>query len=141
MKNLKNILIVAMMITAFASCKKDEVLPSSGNTTTPPTTSHTFTGRWKGSWGYGSNNSTSYYSLNFKTNGVAEQINSANVVTGTGTWTLNGTDLTVNYHSVNDPSAIYTVDAVYDSTHMKIEGSWMYESNVIYQGSFVITKQ
>jgi hypothetical protein len=138
MKNLSLLLIISL--TLFASCKKDDVKPSSNGTpVTPPQLTGPVTGRWIGTGGYDLASTGFYYSLNVKSNGTIEEINASNVVKGTGTWTLNGTLFHASYHPVYSSTNTIVV-AVFDSVQKKLDGTWHYENNPSFYGNFIMSK-
>jgi len=135
MKILKNLAYVLLLSTAFVACKKDKA-----STSNDPN-AQKFFGKWVGTYGFDSDVTGYYFSLNIKSDGTFQELNSSGVAKGQGSWTMQGNTLRGNYKMLFSPYNEYTVLATVNSTTGKIEGSWGYDGSGTDGGKILLVKQ
>jgi hypothetical protein len=92
MKILTTAIITLFASTTFIACKKDQE-----STVPPPSSGNSIVGRWVGSYVNDASGNAFYYSLNFKANGVIEELKSSGEKIGEGTYTYENSILTAHY--------------------------------------------
>jgi len=136
MKLLKCFAFVLLLSTAFVACKKD----NDGISSTPPNPSASpFTGKWIGKFGFNDETPNAFFSLNIKSNGEIQELNSSGVAKGKGTYTIEGSVLKGTYKMVFSPFNEYSVIATVNAAG-KMEGSWGYDKNGTDGGKILLSK-
>lgn len=132
MKRLQFLFLFVMSCGLFTACKKDKDpinIPAS-----------MIEGAYKGKYGTGSNNPSSFYSFNLKTNGILEEVNNTGTVVGTGTWSISGETFKAKYLTTL-PAASYSVKATFDVATDKLTGTWGYGNSETDGGKWFMEKQ
>jgi len=132
MKQLSIALITILFATAFTSCKKDSAIPASQNLS--------IEGIWNGNYHYDDSTTTYFYRLKIKSGGVIERLTNSNEVDGTGTWVLNGNQLTATYKNLPAQTVTYTITATWDSATNKLVGETASSNSNIFTSFFTLTK-
>jgi hypothetical protein len=132
MKVLKIALIALFVPVLFAACSKDKTENSSESA---------IMGRWIGAYGFDNDNPNVYYSLNFKSGGVIEEVNSNGQVIGSGTWEMNGNTITAHYAWLPPSTATFSIVAGYYPSQGKLLGNWGYDASATDGGLWEMTKQ
>lgn len=128
MKLVKTLLAGIVFSTLLIACKKD-------NDTAPVFSIH---GLWEGKIGSGSSTPSGQYALNIKSNGTIERISSNGAVSATGTWQLDGVNLTATYTYPGNGGTV-TITASVDKAKNKIDGYWENTGNE--DGTFILSKK
>jgi hypothetical protein len=79
MKFLRTAIMALFISTAFVACKKDNDKEINNSS------SAQFTGKWVGTYGFDNDVPTIFFSLNIKSDGVIQELNSSGVAKGQGT--------------------------------------------------------
>ena len=124
------LLISAAFFTASCSKKNSEEIPV-----------HPLAGKWVGTYGFGNESPTIFYSFNIKSNNVIEELNPSGNSKGSGTWQLNGNTFTAQYQWKEPLNTIYSVTATYDKATGKLTGTWGYDDDPDNGGLWEQTKQ
>lgn len=133
MRILKIALIALFTSGIFVACKKEK-------TENPKNPAQAIEGKWVGKYGFGNDVPGIYFSLNFKSGGVIEEISSNGEVKGTGTWEMTGNTITAHYTWFSNQQPFSIVAAFYASTG-KILGNWGFGSSATDGGLWEMTKQ
>ena len=131
MRILKIALIALFTSGIFVACKKEK--------TENPAPS--IEGRFIGKYGFGNDVPSIYFSLNFKPNGVIEEITSNDQVKGTGTYEINGNTITAHYSWLPANPTTFSIVAAYDPATGKLLGNWGWGSSATDGGLWEMTKQ
>lgn len=91
MKLIKFLAAGLLMVALFTACSKDKDVP-----TTP---AFSIVGQWEGKLGTGAAIPTSFFKINVKADGKLDRINSDGEITGSGTWTVEGSTFKAHYVS------------------------------------------
>jgi hypothetical protein len=136
MKILKSLSVLLLVSTVFVACKKDndEVAP-------PPPSTSGFVGKWVGKYGFDAEDPAYFFSLNIKTGGVIQELNTSGVAKGQGTYTIEGNTLKGTYKMLFSPFNEYSVSGVLNASTGKFEGSWGYDKNGTDGGKMSLSKQ
>ena len=132
MKILKIALIALFVSGLFVACSKDKKENPSESS---------IIGKWEGKYGFDNDNPSIYYSLNFKSSGVIEEMNSTGQVIGSGTWQMSGNTITAHYAWYPPSTATFSIVAAYDGSHGKLLGNWGYDASATDGGLWEMTKQ
>ena len=135
MKLLKSTALVLFFATLFVACKKDKDQPSDAITAIP------FMGKWTGTYGFDNETPGYFFSLNIKSGGVIQELNSSGVAKGEGTYKMQGNTLKGTYKMKFSPYNQYSVIAVINPTTGKIEGTWGYDDSGNDGGKILLSKQ
>jgi hypothetical protein len=135
MKLSKFALVAVFISTLFVACSKDDdAAPSSPSTST-------LVGLYTGSYGFGSETPDIAYKLNFKSNGVIQEIGLAlGEPTGEGTYSLSGNKLSAKYKMLLPPYNDYFIEATYDSKTNTLSGTWSFEAGGLDGGLLSVKK-
>jgi len=129
MKISKIILLAAVALTGFVSCKKDNDDVSKQTT---------IEGLWVGTYVNNASGNNFFYSFNIKAGGVIEEINSSGQSLGQGTWKLENDILTATYQWTGGSK--YSVLAAFYKDKGQLLGDWGYGSNTTNGGTWQMTK-
>ncbi|MFM6953604.1 MAG: hypothetical protein ACKOWL_01300 [Sphingobacteriaceae bacterium] len=137
MKILKSILALTLVLgglfTVNFSCKKDT------------TTLKTLDGKFVGHSNLPNDNTDYYLSFVFASNHtfeVHDDQNQPNLVTGTGTWALNGSTLTGEFSYTANSNTVYSYTATFDTkTGLISAGTWGFSPNTSGLATWTMTKQ
>lgn len=132
MRFLKIALITLLSSGLFAACSKDK--------TENPSES-AIIGRWVGTYGFDDDNPTIYYSLNFKSGGVIEEISPSGQVKGTGTWEMSNNVLTAHYSWLPSNPTTFSIVAAFNASQGKLIGNWGYDDSATDGGLWEMTRQ
>jgi len=135
MRSLKSFALLLILSTAFLACKKDK--DESSN----QAGSESFMGKWTGTYGFDNDFPGYFFSLNIKSDGVIQELNSSGVAKGEGTWTMQGSALKGVYKMKFSPYNEYSVIATFNPATGKIEGTWGYDNNGADGGKILLAKQ
>lgn len=124
------VLFVSLFIIA---CSKKDV-----DVTPPPAPAYIVEGIYSGKIGTGPAIPASQFELNLKKGGVIERINGNGAITGTGTWSLEGTTFTAKYQS-NSNGSIIQLQGTLDKGKKRINGTWLNSGG--NDGTYYVTKQ
>jgi hypothetical protein len=129
MKIAKIILMAAVVLTGFVSCKKDKTETSKATT---------IEGVWVGSYVNDASGNSFFYSFNIKPGGVIEELNSAGEKLGQGTWKLENEILTATYTWTGGSK--YSILAAFYKNEGKLLGDWGYGNSTTNGGSWQMHK-
>jgi hypothetical protein len=115
MKFIKFFAAGLLMAALFTACSKDK------DSSTPP--AFNIVGVWEGKLGSGVNIPNGFFGLNVKSGGNLDRISADGEVTGTGTWTLDGTTFKGHYVATSNGVEI-DVTATVDKAANKLTGAW-----------------
>ena len=135
MEFLKGFVFVLLLSTAFIACKKDNDKENNS------ASSAQFIGKWVGTYGFDNEVPDNFFSMNIKSDGVIQELNSSGVAKGQGTWIMQGTILKGTYKMLFSPYNEYSVIATVNQASGKIEGSWGYDKNGSDGGKIILAKQ
>lgn len=122
-------LIMAAMFTACSKDKKDVL---------PPIPEFNIIGLWEGKIGTNSAIPTGHFALQIKEGGKVDRISSDKSVSGSGTWTLNGTSFKAEYTATNGVTV--KVSATVDKLLEKLTGGkWENSGNI--EGTWYASKK
>ena len=128
MKISKIILIAAVFLTGFMSCKKDKAEQSTS-----------IEGRWVGSYVNEASGNSFYYSFNIKPGGVIEELNAAGQKLGQGTWKLESNIMTAKYAWSSGGG--FSIIAAFNKENGKLLGDWGYGNSATNGGTWEMQKQ
>jgi len=136
MKILTTAIITLFASTVFIACKKDHE-----SSVPPPSSNNSIAGRWVGSYVNDASGNSFYYSLNFKANGVIEELKSSGEKIGEGTYTYENGILTAHYDWLPPHTSSYSIVASYYSNTGKLLGNWGYGESATDGGTWQMKKQ
>ena len=102
-----------VMAAIFTACSKDKDSPAAFN----------IAGVWEGKLGSGANIPNGFFGLNIKSGGKLDRVSADGEVTGTGTWTMEGTTFKGHYVATSNGVEI-DVTAGVDKAANKLSGTW-----------------
>lgn len=111
--SIRTLLVMFVFFALTTSCKKE-------NDSKP---GFVVEGKWQGKIGTDPAVPISQFSLNLKSGGVLERINSGGTVSGTGTWSVNGDQFIGNY-TLNSGTSIQLFGTVKKNIN-QIDGTWI----------------
>lgn len=132
MKFLKSLALILLASVIFTACKKDK---NDAALAAP------FIGKWTGSYGFNGDAPAYFFSLQIKSDGVIQELNSSGVAKGEGQWTIQGKTLKGTYKMLFSPYNEYAVSAVINASTGKMEGSWGFDKNAENGGKILLAKQ
>jgi hypothetical protein len=111
MKSIKFLLLLAVLLSVFTACKKDDDVVSPG-----------ITGRWEGKWGFGNDVPEYDETWIIDEDGTVEVLDDDGDHYAEGTWDLDGDNFVMTYLSTayNEYSFIGT----YNEAALTLEGTW-----------------
>ncbi len=124
--------IIALFITVlagFSSCKKDET-QKPGN----------LQGVWKGNFTVDPSPDKGFFSLNFKANGVLEELNSSGVVKGSGEWEMDNNNIITGTYTMLDTGNEYSIVGAYYPQQNKILGNWGWDDSATNGGTYELSR-
>ena len=116
MKLIKFFAAGLLMAALFTSCSKDKDAPA------PP--AFNIVGLWEGKLGSGSNVPSGFFSLNVKPGGQLERVHTDGEVTGTGTWTVEGTIFKGHYVASSNGVSIDVTATIDKAANKLTNGTW-----------------
>lgn len=125
MKHLRSVSLALLLMATIVACKKDS-----------EPAAFTIVGKWVGAIGQDANPPSGYYAINIKSNGTIERIDADGDVNATGTWELEGNELTAIY--TYPGSTVVFIDATVDKSQNKLTGNW--ENSGDEEGTFYATR-
>jgi hypothetical protein len=134
MRLIKSFALLLFLGSSFLACKKDH------NNTTNHSGSEAFIGKWKGNYGFDDNLPGYFFSLNIKSDGVIQELNSSGVAKGEGTWNMQGSLLKGVYTMKFSPYNKYSVLVSVNASTGKLEGTWGYDDNGTDGGKILLSK-
>lgn len=134
---MKSLSFAILLFLGFAlvACKKDK------DNTTTNASSEPFIGKWVGTYGFDNDVPGYFFSLNIKSGGEIQELNSSSVAKGKGTWVMQGNTLKGNYKMLFTPFNEYSVAVTINQSTGKIEGTWGYDKNAADGGKILLAKQ
>jgi len=130
MKISRIILVAAVALTGFISCKKDKDDVSSKQTT--------IEGVWVGTYVNNASGNSFFYSFNIKPGGIIEEINPSGQKIGQGTWELENDILSAHYQWTSGSK--YSVIGAFYKEQGKLLGDWGYGTSATNGGTWQMTK-
>ena len=133
MKLLQSGFVLLLAVFTFAACSKSN--------SQPPATNQSIQGVWVGKFGTDNNNPTAFFSYNFKSGGVLEELTDNGQVKGTGTWKLENN--IVSGYTINVLAPVgnkYSMIGAFNASQGKILGNWGYGSSSTNGGLWEMTK-
>lgn len=128
MKISKGILILAVAILGFASCKKDDVASPKN-----------LEGTWEGAWGFDNDTPTYYERWEINDNGDITAYDEDDLIVGEGSWDITGNNVEVEYtHPLSLGSYIFV--GQYDDAKEEITGTWGESPSSTNGGKFEMEK-
>lgn len=130
MKLIRSILLVSLAFISFSACKKDSDSPSA---------SGTLNGKWEGKWGNDNEAPSAFFSLNFKSGSVLEEIDQAGEVKGVGAWTIDNANNIITGYTINSKPPVgnkYSIVAAFYPSQGKVLGNWGFGNSATDGGSF-----
>lgn len=116
MKLIKFFAAGLLMAALFTACSKDKDAPTSP--------AFSIIGHWEGKLGTGSAIPTGFFGMDVKADGKLDRVNSDGEVSGTGTWSVDGTTFKGHYVS-NSTNVSIDVTATIDKVANKLtNGTW-----------------
>ncbi|MBC7850566.1 MAG: hypothetical protein H7Y31_12570 [Chitinophagaceae bacterium] len=134
MKFIKLLSIVFFLVASISSCKKDN--------DNPPVTPASIEGVWVGKFGNGNAAPSSFFSFNFKANGVLEELTQTGEVKGVGTWDIENN--LIDGYTINILAPVgnkYSVIGSYNASVKKILGNWGFGNSVTDGGMWEMAKK
>ncbi|MEI9943673.1 MAG: hypothetical protein WDN26_05575 [Chitinophagaceae bacterium] len=132
MKILTTAFIALFVSATLFSCKKDK-------DATPANVA--VEGKWEGTYINSASGNSFFFSFNFKSGGVMEEIDSNGEKIGEGTWTFENNILMAKYHWLPPYSSSYSVIAAYYKNTGKLLGDWGYGNSNNDGGTWQMTKK
>lgn len=130
MKFLKIACVAFVMLLTFA-CSKSTDKPASTS----------IEGVWVGKYGTGNNKPSSFYSFNFKANGIIEELDVNGKVIGKGIWELENNILQAYYEYLPPSNKEFSILGAFNAAQGKILGNWGYGESVTDGGTWEMTKK
>jgi hypothetical protein len=131
MKLLSSFAAGLIMVAMFISCSKDKA-----QTPTPP--AFNIAGLWEGKIGTDAAIPTGYFGIQIKQDGKIDRISADKSVSGTGTWTLDGTSFKAQYTGSN--TVTVKITATLDKLLGKLTGG-KWENNANNKGTWYATQE
>lgn len=122
MKVVRTAFIALLITVAFAACKKDH-----------DKAPFTIEGLWEGNTDGGG-----YFGINVNPGGTLERLNGSGSVVATGTWLLEGTTLSGDYHFPSSNTDV-TFSAEINSNQETLSGTWSNNGGEV--GTMTASKQ
>lgn len=122
---------LVLSTVSFIACSKEE---DEGHPT------DTVEGLWIGTYGFGSESPDIFFSFNIKPGGVIEELNSNQLVKGSGTWELDDDDFTASYQWGAPYFTSFSVMATFDKSKGRLTGFWGYDDSAIDGGKWIMDK-
>lgn len=126
MKLLRAIFLVGVVLTALASCDKDN-----GNSA--------IIGTWEGHWGFDFDNPTYYEKWEIKKGGEMSVFNSNGGKVADGHWEVNGFNFEAQYTTVTSHNT-YLFSGLYSDVAGEITGNWGEAPSHADGGTFIMHK-
>ena len=127
MKQVKNILGIALILFGLMSCQKDE-----GNSA--------MAGKWEGFWGFDLDTPDVYERWEMKANGTMGVYNGSGTLIATGSWQVNGFNFDAEYTTVTSHHT-YLFEGLYSDVAGEITGNWGQKPSSTNGGTFEMLKQ
>ena len=124
MKFLKFAVAALLFPMFLLSCSKD-------NDTASPVE-----GKWQGLYGNDGGVPSYLYRLNVRHGGVIEELNSAGMVKGSGSWNFSGNTFTAHYQWKAPLNTVFTIKATYDPSTNKLTGTWGFDDDATDGGTW-----
>jgi hypothetical protein len=133
---LLNFAFIALLIsTLFTACSKDD------DASPAPPAGSAIQGLFSGKYGFGNDTPDIGYKLNFKSNGVIQEIGiSSGDAVGEGKYTLKGNHLSASYTMLFAPYGDYFVEATFDAATNTLTGTWGYKEGGVDGGLLSLKK-
>lgn len=132
MKALKFLTAALVFAATFSSCKKDDVKPTSSNSS--------IEGKWSGFKGYDNEAPDNDILWNIKSGGKIEETNTNGLVKGSGTWSISGSVFTAHYQFKAPLNTVYSFKGTYDKNSGKITGTWGFDDSDTDAGNWYSNK-
>lgn len=128
---MKSTLLVALLVTAFLACKKDN---------TEPKDSASLAGIWEGKWGDVGQTPGNFIKFEFKSNGTVNRLDEQGVIIATGTWTVSGVNFECTY-THNSNGQVHKIAGLYTDFDGAITGTWGYSPSKANGGTVDLQKK
>jgi len=135
---MKSLCFTILLFLGFSlvACNKDKDSAIPSNNGSPAS----FIGKWTGKYGFSNDVPDHFFSLNIKTDGEIQELNSSGVAKGKGTWVMQGNTLKGNYKMLFIPFSEYSVIVTVNPSG-QMEGTWGYDKDGTDGGKLLLAKQ
>ncbi|WP_336514679.1 hypothetical protein [Pollutibacter soli] len=129
MKTTGIIALFIAVLAGFSSCKKDDIEAKVG-----------INGVWTGNYTVDPSTEKGFFSLNFKSNGVLEELSSAGAVKGTGTWEMDSNNIITGSYKMTASGNRYSIVGAFYPQQKKVLGNWGYDDSATDGGTYELSK-
>ena len=122
MKQVRNILIIAITVMGFIACQKDEGKAG-------------VKGTWEGYWGFDLETPDVYERWEMKKNGDLEAYSASGKMIATGSWHVDGFNFEAEYTTVTSHNK-YLFEGLYSDAADELTGNWGHAPSSTNGGTF-----